>query len=76
MYLTSATSLSGTWTTPPLPRARADGDCGSLQAAAVLRIQATMIGKFRSLPGSYRLPAAWPPMAAWTVLFTSPGARP
>ena len=35
-----------------------------------------MIGKLRSDPSSYRLPAAWPPIAAWIVVLMSPGASP
>ena len=40
------------------------------------RAKRTIMGKWRSLPLSYRSPAAWPPIAACTVALMSPGERP
>ena len=74
---TSATWLSGTCTTVPF----APGTPTVMRriASRLERYSGasrTTIAKLRSLPSSYRLPAAWPPMAACTVALMSPGARP
>ena len=76
---TLATSDSGTWIVVLLPSVAGAPIVMRRIASIESRcsyFSRTMIGKWRSVPASYRSAVELPPIAAATVWFTSSGVRP